>query len=266
MTGRTAMQSALTGIFRGTTPPNNWLCFTSKQAGSWIQLDKMGSPATVYLESSLNGYAWKNYSIGSRFSFSRAGSKVYFRAKDTNQTFSTNNGNYYVFTTEGQFAASGSIQTLLDRDGMRADAPSYCYYHLFWNCFGLLQAPDLPATDLNDSCYRSMFNQCGFTEAPDLPAKTLASNCYRGMFSRCSLLQQSPHLASTALASNCYYEMFLNCTSLSSIEVDFSAWSPANATQNWVQGVGGSGVFKCPASLPQTFGDSNIPSGWSIDS
>ena len=56
--------------------------------------------------------------------------------------------------------------------------------------------------------------------------------------------------------------MFDGCTNLSSIEVAFTAWSPASATYNWVSNVSASGTFTCPAELPDTRGASNIPTNW----
>jgi hypothetical protein len=58
--------------------------------------------------------------------------------------------------------------------------------------------------------------------------------------------------------------MFYNCNKLNSINVNFSAWNPTNATSNWVYNVATSGTFTCPASLPEEFGTSKIPSGWTV--
>jgi surface protein len=58
--------------------------------------------------------------------------------------------------------------------------------------------------------------------------------------------------------------MFYYCSKLNSINVNFSAWNPTNATTNWVQNVPSSGTFTCPADLPEEFGTSRIPTGWTI--
>ena len=57
--------------------------------------------------------------------------------------------------------------------------------------------------------------------------------------------------------------MFYSCTSLTSINVKFTSWH-TNATVNWVQKVSSAGTFTCPAELPQQFGNSRIPVGWTI--
>ena len=59
--------------------------------------------------------------------------------------------------------------------------------------------------------------------------------------------------------------MFRNCTSLSSLEVDFTAWPTyANATETWLSGVAATGTFTCPDVLPEIYDASHIPSGWTV--
>jgi hypothetical protein len=57
--------------------------------------------------------------------------------------------------------------------------------------------------------------------------------------------------------------MFKDCTSLNNININFSAW-PTNATYNWVENVSSTGTFTCPTALPEEFGNSRIPTGWTI--
>ena len=60
---------------------------------------------------------------------------------------------------------------------------------------GLTQAPELPATNLAQSCYSGMFVNCrGLTQAPALPATTLAEYCYADMFIGCMGLTAPPAL------------------------------------------------------------------------
>ena len=118
-------------------------------------------------------------------------------------------------------------------------------------------------------CYNSMFRGCtSLVQAPELPATTLAGYCYGYMFYGCTSLVQAPLLPATTLASSCYRNMFYGCTSLASMDVSFTAWDPSNATEFWVYNAGveatGTKTFTCPSSLPQTFGKSNVPSGWTI--
>jgi hypothetical protein len=56
--------------------------------------------------------------------------------------------------------------------------------------------------------------------------------------------------------------MFNGCTALNNVNVNFSAWDPSNATENWLNGVATEGTFTCPEGLPDNPGTSGIPSGW----
>lgn len=91
----------------------------------------------------------------------------------------------------------------------------YYYTHMFQDCTSLIQAPELPATTLNDSCYSYMFSGCtNLTQAPELPAVYLQIGSYSYMFSGCTSLTHAPKLQATALNEICYTSMFENCTSL----------------------------------------------------
>ena len=83
------------------------------------------------------------------------------------------------------------------------------------------------------------------------------------MFGGCSLLETAPEIKATTLKiQSCSY-MFSRCAKLNSIKVNFSAWLD-NSTISWVLGVSPTGVFNAPSDLPNIFGDSNIPTGWTI--
>jgi hypothetical protein len=135
---------------------------------------------------------------------------------------------------------------------------------MFFNCASLTHAPKLPATTLAYYCYFGMFSRCTLTQAPELPATTLAENCYSNMFGNCTSLTQAPALPATTLADSCYVCMFEGCSNLNNINVNFSAWEPSNATDEWVVDVSSSGTFTCPTTLPEEFGTSKIPSGWTV--
>ena len=204
---------------------DDWLCFTAEQDGSTLRLDKVGSPAEIYLETSNDeGVTWKDYTwaenTGAEYTNLNVGDKVYFRAKTENQTIGSSNSDYYKFVMTGKIAASGNIQALLKADGSRTDAPTYCYFDIFNNCTALTYAPALPATTLAGSCYNSMFSGCtSLTQAPELPATTLVAACYSNMFKGCTALTSAPALPVTTLANNCYAGMFNGCSSLTQAPV-----------------------------------------------
>ena len=233
-----------------------------------------------------------------------SGEKMYIRAKGTNAAFSdfVNGSNVRVisFLLTGTISASGNIMSLLDKSCESKTIPNNgCFYALFYNCTSLTSAPELPATTLSELYYLSMFAECtSLTDAPVLPAKTLAYGCYAEMFYNCTSLTAAPELPATTLTESCYFAMFNSCASLiaapellattlaaecykgmfqgclnlNSITVHFEAWTPADATADWVDGVAASGTFTCPAGLiengdpldPGNFGDSKVHDGWTI--
>lgn len=168
------------------------------------------------------------------------------------------------FIMTGRIAASGSINTLLSKDGIVTNLDTFAFFNLFQDCTSLTSAPELPATTLADSCYKSLFRNCtSLTTAPELPATTLANNCYYGLFRGCTSLTSAPALPATTLADSCYYKMFQGSSSLSSVEVNFTDWS--TGTTEWLDGVAASGTFTCPAALDTTTRDgTHVPADWTV--
>ena len=98
----------------------------------------------------------------------------------------------------------------------------------------------LPATELSEYCYSSMFYGCEYIKkAPELPASVLVGNCYESMFEGCSNLNYIKMLATDISASYC-----LN---------------------NWVSGVSTTGTFvKHPEATWNVRGVNGVPEGWTI--
>ena len=69
-------------------------------------------------------------------------------------------------------------------------------------------------------------------------------------------------MLSSASATNCMPYMFAGCTSLSSVTVHFKTWPSASYLNNWLSGVAPTGIFRCPAELPDVRGNGRIPEGW----
>lgn len=196
-------------------PEFNGLTFTASGEAS-IGLQKTGSPNTITLEYSKDGFSWYNYTVGDYIAFSD-GEKLMFRAgKQKNQRFSSTAFDYYTFTSNGlgTFAASGNIMSLLDRD-YNTPLSQSCFNKLFANCTDLSSAPELPATSLCFECYEAMFSGCtGLSSAPKLPAIVLAEDCYNGMFWGCTGLTLAPELPATNMKRSCYAMMFMDCIGL----------------------------------------------------
>ena len=66
----------------------------------------------------------------------------------------------------------------------------------------------------------------------------------------------------SATKPDCMTYMFAGCTSLSSVTVHFKTWPNANYLNGWLSGVAPTGIFRCPAELPDERGNGKIPEGW----
>ena len=217
------------------------LCFTAEEANSSVKLQKQGSTAIEEFNGleykkvsatqllAAGSDEWKPYTIdtfgqNNELSGLNVGDKVYMRAVPAgNSRMGTSSSNYHKFVMTGRIAASGNINTLLNPDpnaDVSLEGKDRCYYHIFYRCSSLTQAPELPATTLASYCYQSMFTSCSsLTQAPELPATTLAKGCYYYMFSYCTSLTQAPELLATKLARNCYFYMFENCEQFSEVHM-----------------------------------------------
>ena len=198
--------------------PRPELCFTAEEANSTVAMKANGHAPTVSLEYSTDGSTWSPFEVGTTtVTLANIDDKMWVRATSKGNTrMGGTTTNYNKFVMTGKIAASGNVDTLLDKNG-NATLKIYCYYSLFSGCTSLTQAPDLPSTTLDDSCYSGMFQGCtSLTQAPALPAMTLADNCYQRMFNRCTSLTSAPELPATTLARSCYESMFCGCSSLTS--------------------------------------------------
>ena len=96
----------------------------------------------------------------------------------------------------------------------------------------------------------------------DLEQTTLADFCYASIFNGCTCLTSAPELPATTLAKFCYNSMFNGCAKLSLIRVHFTAWGAQ--TSKWVTSVSSAGTFYKPSALSEEFGESKIPTGWTV--
>ena len=270
---------------------SSYLTFVST-GESTISLIKNGNPDPITLEYSTNGSTWTTYTIGGTITISN-GENLMFRAGKTgNEGFSKGKDNYYQFEISGEVFAKGNIMSLLDRTCRKNDIPSYAFYSLFRDCKGLTEAPELPATELTESCYAWMFSGCtsltetptlsatelagscyyemfygctSLTEAPELPAMELAESCYYAMFSGCKSLMKAPALPATNLVEGCYNHMFIYCMKLNYVKALFTDEPSESTTAEWLGGVSFTGTFvKSKNAAWDVRGISGIPEGWTV--
>ena len=134
--------------------------------------------------------------------------------------------------------------SLLDKECAMTEIPENTTFdHLFAKDSTLVSAPELPATELAEDCYRNMFYKSNIETAPYLPA--------------------------TKLPDGCYASMFEGCANLKRIKVAFTKWpnripETKKSTNGWVIGVNPGGTFECPEGLEKKYGSSSIPTGWSV--
>ena len=108
-----------------------------------------------------------------------------------------------------------------------------------------------------------MFRNCTkLKNVNPLPEVKPYIGMYSQMFKNCTSLTDAPEIMLSAVATNCMTNMFDGCTSLSSVTVHFKTWPKASYLNNWLSGVAQTGIFRCPAELPDERGNGRIPEGW----
>lgn len=102
----------------------------------------------------------------------------------------------------------------------------------------------------------------------DGETETFTAKKFQSLFQGCTALTTAPALPATTLATYCYDRMFSGCTALTTVEVGFAAFSPTDATTDWLNGVAATGTFYCPTALGTdatiTRGVSACPEGWTV--
>ena len=281
------------------------LTFTAEEAGCVINMTSDNDGTTpipeLSLEYSLDCSTWTDFDTSSSHAtpvtLANIGDMVFFRAKNPNTTFCTDDSAWNWFTTSKTCKVGGNVMSLLDgqnrnlktlsapyalaylfydckiTDASLLELPAsslteYCYFSMFFGCSSLTSAPELPAMNLANCCYYQMFYGCtSLTSAPELPAMNLAASCYYSMFYGCVSLSQEINLIAPVLVDNCYSQMFLGCRALSKLRVEFSSWRNGSTT-NWLNGVASTGEFLCPSALGTdvtiTRGTGNCPTGWTV--
>ena len=144
---------------------------------------------------------------------------------------------------------------------------NYCYGYMFYNCTGLIKAPNLPAQTLVSSCYYYTYYGCtSMTNPGVISATTLATYCCYGMYYKCSSLQTAPDLLAETMVSYCYYYMFSGCSKLNYIKTYAINKTGYYQMYYWMNGVSSSGTFyKHPDATWVDTGTSGVPNGWQLN-
>ena len=191
--------------------PSNPLTFTAIEGPATVAFNWVEAPNGVYVKiPGVDGY--KEYAAGTVINLN-AGENVQFCAGG----IKTDSWGYH-FVMTGRIKASGSVTSLIDKDGgdKKVVLTEACFDRMFEGCTSLEEAPELPAMNLAPQCYDAMFSGCtSLKKAPSLPAEQLASGCYWQMFSGCTSLTDAPaKLPAKTLVYKCYESMFCGCKAL----------------------------------------------------
>ena len=150
------------------------LTFDILTAGSITWKMKFGA-TNVVIEYSKNGGAWTTLQSKSDPSVSvAAGDQLRFRGN----TYTGKTSGYSGFTsTDCTFKVKGNVASLKFGDNLTGNEvfdTSYCFYHLFDGCTGIVSMKSLPVMSLTSYCYAYMFRGCvNLVEPPTLPATVL---------------------------------------------------------------------------------------------
>ena len=197
----------------------NYLTFKAVDAGATVSIEIVGRCDAPSLKYSTNLTDWISYDFNSPQSIilDKVGSKVYWRNDGKASTFSNGADDHiHIKFQNGRIAAEGNVMSLVDNSCESVTIPSgCCFVKLFYDNPLLVQAPELPATELKDWCYDGMFSACTSLEtAPELPSLHPTLMCYGWMFYGCTSLKKAPELPAMKLAEACYNAMFYECPSL----------------------------------------------------
>lgn len=207
--------------------------------GGNLTLTKVGNPAAVTLQYSLNGGQWTTWTETNnvRTIALTANDVVYIRnASSTTTQFSTAQNDYYIFSGDAATYGAGSIMSLLCSNPATATMSAWCFRRLFYNFANLLTAPDMPATTGANYCYYATLYGTGITESPEIMLEVVNTSACRSFMS--------------------------NCSNLSLVKVHFTNVSASYAISNWLLDVADSGTLYCPQSLVLTNGSNGLPNGW----
>lgn len=209
--------TAASGTTTGDLTPIPYITFKAEEEQTFI-MSAEDRYEISGLEYSVNNGTWEKVVTGNAVTFGGNNGTLRLRGKNLKGTAKSEFEYSYISfgTDEVPVTCTGDIRTLLDYDSYKTvatDQARFC--RLFINCSAMTTAPNLPAENLANNCYRDMFANCtNLVIAPELPAKILADDCYNGMFSGCTKLEKAPNLQAINLKLRCYYTMFRNCKSL----------------------------------------------------
>lgn len=158
-----------------------YVTFTAQEDNSSIGLKTLSTYQT--LEYSTDTTTWNTFDATTNISLNN-GDKVYVRGvlrRDNSSMHFTN------FKMIGKIAASGNCNAIWDYQDLNAPLKKYCGMNMFNSCTSLTTAPELPATELVESCYKNMFVWCtSLNHITCLATDVSTANCTSNWLSKAS--------------------------------------------------------------------------------
>lgn len=240
----------------------------------------------------IDGGEWKSLPKGEYTPTIKVGQVLQFKANAVPQSWI----GIGTFTTNKRFNLEGNCMSMIFADEadwqMSLTQHPYAFYALFKGSkVASVSDAFLPATTMSDGCYASMFQDCtGLVNGPELPAsdipyygcQAMYSGCTSlrkaspmaatqvgeyacyNMYRGCTALQEGPALYPTSLVNGCYYQMFQQCSKLNYIKAMFIGYL-GTACYAWVDGVAATGTFvKNKDATWDVTGISGVPEGWTV--
>ena len=226
-----------------------------------------GSLPNLNLQYRINNGEWSDFIVGTTADIKVVAGDVVQWKGNNPEGISTSYNDYLNFVVSGLCHLSGNVMSLIDGVGDALRIPNkLCFYNLFNSSkIKTVSSDFLPATTLQEECYRSLFSNCeNLTQSPALPATTLEGYCYDEMFSNCYELKQAPELPAQVLVDGCYNYMFLNSNSLNYVKCLATDNISTSTISGWLSGVSSTGTFVKPDGVVYGTGSSGIPEGWTV--
>jgi hypothetical protein len=234
------------------------LTFTAEETGSTVALNVNGTLTIpgMHYRMGKSG-SWMPYTAGTVIDLPNIGDSCQFW--NSRETLSESEANYATFAFSGRVASIGNIQSLLNWSMI---VPAWGFSHLFRFSSKLTTLPLLPALTVEERGYRLFAAYSG--------AGNHVSICYETSFGTLGFGFLESGITSVELIGSSrpqqyqLYQVFKGCAKLSTIKVHFTQWVDADAISQWVSGVSSTGTFYKPSALPEEYGTSRIPTGWSV--
>ena len=233
-----------------------------------VTLSKYGNPSNINIEYSFNYNPWRPYTIGTKIYLPKTGI-IFFRAVDTNATFSIDADNFYIFDIDntltndecnvsyddllGQYTllqtnydviVGGKISSLLiSTTSENAILNSFGFYDLFGN-IKITDASELNLDLLSIPSYgyKYMFHSTEYLKkGPKIAATSVNEYSMDNMFEYSSLTGLSDNnLYFTLPASHCCYCMFAESNYNTNLNIASSDGNGSSHFENM--------FFKCKGS------------------